>query len=614
MAETARYSLTVSTVNLPLNVRQYPGLSGPVVGSLPIGTVVDGYEVKSVGDYTWYRIDAGWIAGKHNINGTILARVTDLGPPPQDTVEPTPPATESSEETVVNDEGVRSVAGGGIDQKYIDALAKESLAFTNKNKIDGSVRLFGIPHQFTAKTDIRANSTLDLGRKYLETVISEAPIVTIIPGRPNYLPDVSAKEKTLITQFFDQLTESAGEKVDPSLLNSIFNDKDKEVRYFTFVWDYFNYMKFVNLLCGVSSIMLGLTDPEIHGFEEGGVLTPYYKYDWKKYKFSNAAKYTGLDKRSGVFATQAEEPTKDDNKMFDEYFGDLTGTNPDYIQVYFDPSTSFNENASNSTAASKIVGMLEQAEGMVKEWSFLSNAASMNTMDPTQYKEAMDGFKNKLSNGDNFLTRLMSMGSVVLSGANLVFPEIWSDSSYSKSYSVTMNLVSPYGTPEAIFLNIFVPMMHIVALALPRQNTPNSFRSPFLVKAFARGMFNCEMGIVDSVSIEKGGSGDAWSVNGLPTEVRVTLSIRDLYSNMSMTSERDVMMFFQNQSLMEFLATTCGIDLVKPELKLKIDLIRNLAFNYFTELPRTTYENIATAIRNNIFLKFKDFTTFSRGG
>jgi hypothetical protein len=205
------------------------------------------------------------------------------------------------------------------------------------------------------------------------------------------------------------------------------------------------------------------------------------------------------------------------------------------------------------------------------------------------------------------------MGTVVLSGANLVFPEIWGDSSYSKSYTVSMNLVSPYGDVEAIYLNIFVPMMHIIGLAMPRQNTPNSFTSPFLVKAFARGMFNCEMGIVDSVSIDKGGSGDAWSVNGLPTEVKISITIRDLYANMSMTSERDVMMFFQNQSLMEFLGTTCGIDLVKPELKLKIDLIRNLAFNYFTELPRTVYENIATTIRNNVFLPIKNLTTIAKG-
>ena len=613
MADVAKWSLKVVTITNPLNIRAFPG--GPdVIGTLPIGTVVDGYETQQAGDYQWYRIDAGWIAQKSVDGKKKFAELTDLGTPALPATDPVVPAQPDAASPAVNDAGIRAVAGGGIDQKYIDALAQETANFTNKNKIDGSVRLFGIPHQFTAMTDIRANQTLDIGRKYLETVISEAPIVTIIPGRPNYLPDVSNKEKATITEFFDQLTQSLGEKADPSIINSIFNDKDKEVRYFSFVWDYFNYMKFVNLLCGVSSIMLGLTDPTLHGFEEGGVVTPYYKYDWKKYKFSNVAKYTGLEKKAGVFSKTTDEPTKDDNKMFDEYFGDITGTNPDYIQLYFDPSTSFSENMGNSTAQSKIVGMLEQAEGMVKEWSFLSNASAMNSMDPTQYKDSIDKFKNKLSNGDNFLTRLLSMGSVVLTGANLVFPEIWSDSSYGKSYSVSVHLVSPYGTPEAIFLNIFVPMMHIIGLALPRQNTPNSFRSPFLVKAFARGMFNCEMGIVDSVSIEKGGGGDAWSVDGLPTEVRITLSIKDLYANMSMTSERDVMMFFQNQSLMEFLATTCGIDLVKPELKMKIDLIRNLAFNYFTELPRTVYENIATAIRNNIFLKYKDFTTFSKGG
>jgi hypothetical protein len=83
---------------------------------------------------------------------------------------------------------------------------------------------------------------------------------------------------------------------------------------------------------------------------------------------------------------------------------------------------------------------------------------------------------------------------------------------------------------------------------------------------------------------------------------------------MSMTPEQNVRLFFQNQSLIEFLATSCGIDLVKPELKMKADLIRNLAFNYFTELPRRAYEDVAGAIRTRVFNKIKDLTTFSRGG
>ena len=97
------------------------------------------------------------------------------------------------------------------------------------------------------------------------------------------------------------------------------------------------------------------------------------------------------------------------------------------------------------------------------------------------YHENSKFNKYKLSNRS--YSKLLNVAEEqVLHGSNLIYPEIWMDSEYSKTYSIKMRLVSPYGTREAIYLNIFVPMFHALCLTLPRQTSANSYASPFIIR------------------------------------------------------------------------------------------------------------------------------------
>ena len=75
------------------------------------------------------------------------------------------------------------------------------------------------------------------------------------------------------------------------------------------------------------------------------------------------------------------------------------------------------------------------------------------------------------------------------------------------NYSFTINLSSPYGDVYNYYMNIVVPLMHLIALAAPRMVSANSVASPFLVQAFIPGMCTCQLGIIQSLSIEKNPSG-----------------------------------------------------------------------------------------------------------
>ena len=57
-------------------------------------------------------------------------------------------------------------------------------------------RLFGLPYQFPKAVDPRVNDLSKvLGKKYLENIVLESPVCTIIPGKAKYLPGTSAAVK-----------------------------------------------------------------------------------------------------------------------------------------------------------------------------------------------------------------------------------------------------------------------------------------------------------------------------------------------------------------------------------------------------------------------------------
>ena len=204
------------------------------------------------------------------------------------------------------------------------------------------------------------------------------------------------------------------------------------------------------------------------------------------------------------------------------------------------------------------------------------------------------------------LSRLINLTSNVVKGENIVFPEIYQSSSYSKDYNITVHLTTPYGSKLAYFLNIFVPMMHLIALAVPRQATGNSTRSPFLVKAYVDGIFSCNLGIVSNLSISK--AADNWNTSGLPNEVDVNLTIVDLYSSLSITPASQPQLFVNNYSLIEFLATNCGLNLAdQSNLALKASINVAAYLSSFKDIDNNAASMINESV-NNTLLKFTKLT------
>jgi hypothetical protein len=176
----------------------------------------------------------------------------------------------------------------------------------------------------------------------------------------------------------------------------------------------------------------------------------------------------------------------------------------------------------------------------------------------------------------------------------MIIPKIWNSSEFRRSYNIVVHLKAPYGNRYSYYMDVLVPLFHLLALALPKQSTANSYGAPFLVKCFCEGLFTCNLGIVQSISIDKTVSESSWTVDGFPSEVDVRLTIEDLYSDLTMAPTTQPRLFMKNSSLIEYLSTTCGLNLTQPQLGQKLAVDINAMLNSFGDIQ----ENVKTETFN----------------
>ena len=109
------------------------------------------------------------------------------------------------------------------------------------------------------------------------------------------------------------------------------------------------------------------------------------------------------------------------------------------------------------------------------------------------------------------------------------------------------------------------------------------------------------MGIVTSMTVNKNTTDGSVNVDGMPLDISVNLTIRDLYSKMSITSASEPSMFLSNGSLIDFLAVNCGLNVLEPQLQTKAEAILEIFQGSFFDF----FGNVASAINQSLGLDEK---------
>ena len=242
-----------------------------------------------------------------------------------------------------------------------------------------------------------------------------------------------------------------------------------------------------------------------------------------------------------------------------------------YIGFRVEKSTDASESFSNSTGESSIAQMINNAASTARNVMFSAGGSGEKSGLLDNVLSAPGEIINSVANtvGSVLGGGLGDFASTMIKGnAYIDIPEVWTGSQFSKSYNFRTTLRDFHGgNPVSFVQNIIVPLACLIALAMPRSAGKSSYGSPFLIRAYCKGMFAIPLGIVENMSITRGAAEHGWSIYGLPTVVEVNFSIKDLATVMHMALD-DVGIFgmptiestlAENSPFQEYLLTLSSV-------------------------------------------------------
>lgn len=419
-------------------------------------------------------------------------------------------------------EGVEKTSfyGSENENKFIDEISEDSESLVNSisGEADGFKDVYGNTLSESAASENpfinftekgkKANilglplnfcKTADPnGRVYKNTIMQDLPYVFIVPGKPRLNPKLVDSDGKKIKK--GNLAEQLDAISDPNKFAVKGARTENDLRFMGFKADYYDYHKYVQTMLSTLHATMGL----------GGI-----------FKYENEFK---------------------------------PGVSNYGLCFYADKSTSISESASNDYSESSLVQKANDVSATTREFKTI---LGFNSKIKDMESNSLDDMVDSLTSSNGILSRAFGAVGRVLNGSQLLYPDIWTDSKFDRTYTINFKFFSPYGDKESIFKNVYVPFISLLALALPRQDSLLGYAQPFVMKMVCPGWFESSMCVVQSISFIKGGNDNLWTVDNLPQEIEVNLTIKDLYSTLASTKKFSVLAY--NLGLASFLDNMAGI-------------------------------------------------------
>ena len=163
-------------------------------------------------------------------------------------------------------------------KKTTGQISSYGSATGSKESLNVTMQLFGIPYQFLDTCDQRVPGVSNsIGRKYIENIMTNAPILTIIPGKPKYLP--GAKDKVSVTNAFIDATNGNFKSIKTLMADATEDD----LKLYDFQPGFVDYYQYVNILCRSCAGFLDLGSKT--GYKINGSDVDFKSFDWKNYRW-----------------------------------------------------------------------------------------------------------------------------------------------------------------------------------------------------------------------------------------------------------------------------------------------------------------------------------------
>ena len=361
--------------------------------------------------------------------------------------------------------------------------------------------------------------------------------------------------------------------------------------YYVFESDWSSYINNVKMMINTGVIMLGLQKACVRIGDNylpiGMDTTHNDKNDvWANYRFITPTK--GFNSGDG---------TKNQYETF-------SGETSQYISVMVEPG-GISESYENTTGESQIyANVIKQGETIGNEIAFLTGA-SQNRLDDAvinlagKASTAAEAVVNNLTLGAGKFTAAVA-GSMSRSfiGDHTIYPEIFQRHTSNKSgITLKTHLVAPGGDPYSFLTACYVPLCFLLCTAIPSmsKNSSAAYAYPPLVQCAVPGVFGTRLGIVTNIQVTKNVDSKSMSINGFPTSIDVTLTIRDLENVLVTSPMNDPARFLNNNTMFDYIAQTCGCDKYKPNGALR--LVSKLALT--ASASNDVIYNLGSAMAND---------------
>lgn len=468
-------------------------------------------------------------------------------------------------------------------------------------------RLFGGPFIYTPQVDPRirisdGSTEAIIGRTTSQTLYQAPTIISITPGK------VRMKNFLSIAGIGDGDSNSIIREIISADVNGISTDDmnrfykkfDSQKYFYDFQSAWSEYANLLNLNARIMSIMCGIGDRYV-----AGTKTKYKEYNYINWQYRS-------DNAQNIGEAQAWTDVGGAlSKVFTHFTDDLArnfAPANQYVHYYGGVSTDASDNVSTSTRESSIQSKFESSfDDTVKDIQFLVGDSLSDVAEGIK-EDIGDIFgKSGLDSEQGGWKSLMESVNGYLKGAKLVFPQMVDDFTYEKSITCHCRFASPYGDPESIFIYCMLPLASVLAMTLPRQESNNQYKSPLLCRAYSQGYFNCELGVISSLRVERGGPDKfSWTAGGMPTEIEVQFDITPLYTQLMGTSAAKPAQFLHNDGLQEYLATICGADMKGDAISAKVNMFWTLAQTSLSDLPQGFLNKIRDSALFNAFYNWQN--------
>lgn len=395
--------------------------------------------------------------------------------------------------------------------------------------------------QFNKRDDPRTNPMYTkIGRVYSTQLMKNWPVALIQPGRFKYH-----------TSFFKLIGLGSGAGVQESLIRSGGDGIVGAFKKFLAI-----PFDVITVIGSIGSAIFG--GNKILEFKQAyNMFNQYARYLYTSLAsmmgLIQSGKYMGSIKNLNLYSIL---PTLGLNSNATKY------KNNQYLPFRCGKAITANETFSNSTTSNPLE---EQLNGVAQENDEASGGETAKKVASGDIGGAiMSGIKK----GGLKMLGQFSEQALVMSGRGRVsLPEVFASSSFSRSFSFDFKFHSPYGDTLSVFENEYIPFLTLLAISVPRQIGKMTYTSPFAVRISVKNKIMINYGMVESLSVTRGGDANDWTPSGYPKTLTCSLQIKDLEPTISLPLasrgplRSAIESMFPSSGISEYLSSIGGLSL-----------------------------------------------------